>query len=106
MSSSLGIPTSPSRHSFGSAFDEAKRNFFRLLGFEVESDAISSRSGKRLVHRSHSRLFFPALPRDYIRRRRVVRRISNIILVLLLSVAVAYVIVHVSGPGAFSPPHP
>ncbi|HET9804167.1 MAG TPA: hypothetical protein VFP96_13100 [Candidatus Acidoferrum sp.] len=46
------------------------------------------------------------MPRDYIRRRRVVRRISNIVLVVLLSVAFAYGIVHISGPGAFSAPHP
>jgi hypothetical protein len=50
--------------------------------------------------------FFPSLPRDYIRRRKVVRRISNIVLVVLLSVAVAYFIVHVSGGAeAFSIPH-
>jgi len=48
---------------------------------------------------------FPAFPRDYIRRRRVMRRISNVVIVALLSAAVAYVIVHFSGPAAFSAPH-
>jgi hypothetical protein len=48
---------------------------------------------------------FPALPRDYIRRRRVLRRISNVVLVVLLSAAVAYGIVHISGPAPFSVPH-
>jgi len=48
---------------------------------------------------------FPALPRDYIRRRRVMRRISNVVIVVLLSAAVASVIVHFSGPTAFSAPH-
>jgi len=84
---------------------EASRNFFRRLGFEVGSHAISSRSGTRMLHSSHSRGFLPSIPRDYIRRRRVIRRISNIVLVVLLSAAVAYAIVHVSGPGAFPAPH-
>jgi ABC-type uncharacterized transport system permease subunit len=53
---------------------------------------------------SHSWSLFPALPRDYIRRRRVVRRISNVVIVILLSVAVAYAIVHISGPAPFSAP--
>ncbi len=55
---------------------------------------------------SQSRGILPSLPRDYLRRRRIVRRISNIVLVVLLSGALAYAIVHVSGPGAFSAPHP
>ncbi|HLZ14129.1 MAG TPA: hypothetical protein VKP58_16225 [Candidatus Acidoferrum sp.] len=54
---------------------------------------------------SHSWGILPSLPRDYIRRRRAIRRISNIVLVILLSAALAYVIVHVSGPGAFPAPH-
>jgi hypothetical protein len=106
MSSSLGISSSPSRHHSGSLIHQAKRNFLRLLGFEGESDVIPSRSGKRVLRPSHSRGFFPSMPRDYLRRRRVVRRISNIVLVVLLSVAFAYGIVHISGPGAFSAPHP
>lgn len=48
---------------------------------------------------------FPALPRDYIRRRRVVRRITNVLIVLFLSAAVAYAIVHVSGPAPFTLSH-
>lgn len=106
MSSSLGISTSTSRQESVSVLGHAKRNFLRLLGFDVESVASSSRSGKRMSHPSHSRGIFPSMPRDYLRRRRIVRRISNIVLVVLLSGALAYAIVHVSGPGAFSAPHP
>ena len=100
------VPTdSPSRQnpsSFGRTF---LRNFFQLLGFETASD-LSQRHGRAMVRSSHSRSgIFPSLPRDYMRRRRALRRISNIVLVLLLSAALAYVIVHVSGPGAFSAPH-
>ena len=105
MSSLLGISTSASRQNSGSTISQARRNFFRLLGFEAESDVSPSRSGKRMAHTSHSRGFFPSMPRDYIRRRRVVRRISTIVFVVLLSAAAAYAIVHASGPGAFSAPH-
>jgi predicted PurR-regulated permease PerM len=45
------------------------------------------------------------MPRDYIRRRRAIRRISNVVIVVLLSAAVAYAIVHISGPSAFPGPH-
>jgi len=58
-----------------------------------------------MTHSSHSSGIFPSLPRDYIRRRRAVRRISNVVIVILLSAAIAYVIVHVSGPSAFPAPH-
>ena len=105
MPSLLGISSPASRRSVGSLLSQARRNFFRMLGFEAESDAIPSRSGKHMVHPSRSRGFFPSMPRDYLRRRRVVRRISSIVLVVLLSAAVAYAIVHASGPGAFPAPH-
>jgi len=58
-----------------------------------------------MAHSSHSRGIFPSLPRDYMRRRRAIRRISNIVLIVLLSAAISYVIVHVSGPSAFPAPH-
>lgn len=47
-----------------------------------------------------------SLPRDYTRRRRAIRRITTVLLVVFLSAAASYAIVHFSGPGAFSPPHP
>lgn len=53
----------------------------------------------------HPRGIFPALPRDYIRRRRAVRRIGNVVIVVLLSIAAAYAIVHFSGPTGFPAPH-
>jgi uncharacterized membrane protein YwzB len=56
-----------------------------------------------VTHRS----FSLSLPRDYIRRRRVIRRITMILVVALLGIAVSYVIVHYSaGAGAFTVPHP
>lgn len=106
MSATLGVSPSPSSQTAtSSSFRLAFRNLFRVLGFEAEPDPIPSRSGKRMLHSSHSRGFLPSMPRDYLRRRRVIRRISNVVLVVLLSAAVAYAIVHVSGPGAFPAPH-
>jgi hypothetical protein len=107
MSTTLGVSPSPSQssHTLFSAIRLAVRNFFERLGFELAPASDASRSRKRIPHHSHSWGIFPALPRDYIRRRRVMLRISNIVIVILLSAAVAYAIVHVSGPAAFSAPH-
>lgn len=53
----------------------------------------------------YNRGFFPSMPRDYIRRRRMMTRISNIVIIVVVSILVAYAIVHVSGPAPFSLPH-
>ena len=105
MSATLGVSPSPSGHRPFSSFRHAIRNFLERLGFAVPQPVHSIRSRKHMLHSSHARGIFPALPRDYIRRRRVVRRISNVIIVVLLSAALAYAIVHVSGPAPFSVPH-
>ena len=47
---------------------------------------------------------FPWLPHDYIRRRRAVRRITNISLIAVLSLATAYVIARPTGGTGFLPP--
>src|SRR6266404_1743500 len=106
MPASLRVSTgSPSPHNFLDSVRNSLRNLFQILGFEPASE-----TGHR-HHRRHTMRFsrrwgiFPALPRDYVHRRRAVRRFSNVIIVILLSVAVAYAIVHVSGPAAFSAPH-
>ena len=43
------------------------------------------------------------IPRDYLARRRYFRKISNIVMILLLSVIVAGFIIYTSNPGGFSP---
>ena len=53
---------------------------------------------------THRHRTFPSLPRDYIRRRRLRRRISNAILVPLLSLVAAYFIARPSGGSGFSRP--
>jgi predicted dienelactone hydrolase len=49
----------------------------------------------------HARRFFPSLPRDYIRRRRAIRRITNVSLIAVLSVAAAYFITRPTGGAGF-----
>ncbi len=53
---------------------------------------------------THHHRTFPSLPRDYIRRRRLRRRISNAILIPLLSGVAAYVITRQTGGEGFALP--
>ena len=105
MSTTLGVSPSRSGHGPRSSIRSAVRNFLEWLGFEPLPASEPSRSRKRTPRPSRPWSIFPALPRDYISRRRVMRRISNVVIVVLLSAAVAYVIVHFSGPAAFPAPH-
>jgi hypothetical protein len=56
----------------------------------------------------HSRFFLghrlPAVPRDYLLRRRMFRKISYIVVVIVLSLLVAGVIIYSSNPSSFTPP--
>jgi hypothetical protein len=45
-----------------------------------------------------------AVPRDYLARRRYFRKISNVLMIVLLSLLVAGFIIYNSNPGGFSPP--
>ena len=105
MPTTIGVSPSHSGHGPLSSIRYAVRNFFERLGFKPLPASESTRSRKHMSRLSHSWGIFPAFPRDYIRRRRVMRRISNVVIVVLLSTAIAYVIVHFSGPAAFSAPH-
>jgi len=49
----------------------------------------------------HSR-FFPRRRRDYLTRRRLIRHISNVLMIVMLSLFVAGVIVYTSDPTSFS----
>ena len=99
------VPADSSSHTLLWSLRVFLRNIFQLLGFEPASDSRVHRSRKPMSHSSHSWSIFPSLPHDYMRRRRVLRRISNIVLVVLLSAAIAYAIVYASGPSAFPAPH-
>jgi predicted dienelactone hydrolase len=50
---------------------------------------------------AHVRRLLPALPRDYIRRRRAVRRITNVLLIATLSLISAYFITRPTGGTGF-----
>jgi predicted dienelactone hydrolase len=50
---------------------------------------------------THARRVFPSLPRDYIRRRRATRRITNVSLIATLSVSAAYFIAGPTGSAGF-----
>ena len=95
---------SPSHSSFSLFVRQIARNLFGTVGFAPTSRSSHGQYRKPMLRSSHSSGIFPSLPRDYIRRRRAIRRISNIVIVVLLSVAVAYAIVHISGPAPFSAP--
>jgi predicted dienelactone hydrolase len=55
---------------------------------------------------AHARRFFPSLPRGYTRRRRAIRRINNVFLIAVLSLATAYFITRPTGGAGFSAPPP
>jgi hypothetical protein len=46
--------------------------------------------------------FLPAIPRDYLARRRMFRNISNVLMIVLLSLIIAGVIIYTSDPNSFS----
>jgi predicted dienelactone hydrolase len=50
---------------------------------------------------AHIRRLFPSLPRDYIRRRRAVRRITDVSLITVLSVATSYFVTRPTGGSGF-----
>jgi len=56
---------------------------------------------------NHSRWLFgnrwPNVPRDYLARRRYFRKISNVLMIVLLSLIVAGFIIYTSNPGGFTP---
>ncbi|HWZ96248.1 MAG TPA: hypothetical protein VN025_00650 [Candidatus Dormibacteraeota bacterium] len=95
----------PSPHGILWSIRLTVRNLFHSFGLEQVSEPTHKRYRKTMFRPSYTWGIFPSLPRDYIRRRRVIRRISNVVIVVLLSAAVAYGIVHMSGPAAFSIPH-
>lgn len=53
---------------------------------------------------SSLRRLLPQLPRDYVRRRRAVRRLTNVFLIALVSVGTAYFITSPTGGRGFAPP--
>jgi len=60
-------------------------------------------SGARVrSSRGHHFRFFPMHRRDYLERRRLFRHISNVLMIVVLSLVIAGFIVYTSDPTSFS----
>jgi predicted dienelactone hydrolase len=79
-------------------------NFLRRAGLAQTSAPTNASQAHGMPSTTHRHQIFPSLPRDYIRRRRLRRRISNVILVPLLSLVAAYFIARPTGGSGFSRP--
>jgi predicted dienelactone hydrolase len=74
------------------------------LGFTHSSSRDRFRRQRSMSSSSrHHERAFPSMPRDYIRRRRLTRRISNIVVIPLLSIAAAYIITRQPSGGFIAP---
>jgi hypothetical protein len=64
---------------------------------------MNSHSGARpRASRGHHSRFFPSRRRDYLKHRRLIRHLSNVLMIVMLSLFVAGVIVYTSDPTSFS----
>jgi hypothetical protein len=64
---------------------------------------MNSHSGARpSASRGQRSRFFPSRRHDYLKRRRLIRHISNVLMIVMLSLFVAGVIVYTSDPTSFS----
>lgn len=104
MSGAVPAERSPSASANPSYFRKIFRNVFARSGFVTSSSERSSNGHRIMSSAAHSRRLFPQLPRDYIRRRRFFRRITNITIIVLMSFATAYFITRQSGGSGFSLP--
>jgi predicted dienelactone hydrolase len=77
-------------------------NFVNWTGFVTWSEEIPSKLIHAMSPMAHIRRFLPSLPRDYIRRRRAIRRITNVLLTAGLSLTTAYFITRSTGGTGFS----
>jgi predicted dienelactone hydrolase len=78
-------------------------NLLLRFGFVDESRHHSSQGGSPVAASSRSRKFFPSMPRDFVRRRRLFRNLSNFLLIGSLSLGAAYVIARPVGGRGFTP---
>jgi predicted dienelactone hydrolase len=79
------------------------RNLLLLLGLEETARRRAPQNGETVPSAFHARRFLPSLPRDFIRRRRAIRRISNVFLIGILSAGTAFVITRQTGGRGFTP---
>lgn len=87
-----------------SALRQWASNFLHDAGFRQPSKRTHANQAHEMPATAHHRRTFLSLPRDHIRRRRLRRRISNAILIPLLSGVAAYVITRPTGGAGFTLP--
>jgi predicted dienelactone hydrolase len=81
-------------------------NFLRRAGLTPRSAQTHAHHGQAMSGTARHHRTFPSLPRDYIQRRRLRRRISNAILIPLLSGVAAYFITRQTDGSGYSLPKP
>ena len=104
MSRSLHAAHRPFRPGLIPAFRQWVSNYFREAGFRPASAHKLKNRAQTMPTAAHHHRIFPSLPKDYIHRRRLRRRISNAILIPLLSGVAAYFITRPTGGTGFSLP--
>jgi predicted dienelactone hydrolase len=76
-------------------------NFLMGSGFVTWTQQRPSKLIQAMSPMAHVRRLFPSLPRDYIRRRRAIRRITNVLMIAALSLTAAYFIARPTGGTGF-----
>jgi|HubBroStandDraft_6_1064221.scaffolds.fasta_scaffold18765_5 predicted dienelactone hydrolase len=104
MSRSLHAAHRPFRAGLLPAVRQWVSNFFWETGFRRTSAQTLKNRAQTMPASTHHHRIFPSLPRDYIHRRRLRRRMSNAILIPLLSGVAAYFITRPTGGSGFSIP--
>lgn len=79
-------------------------NFRRRAGLTQTPAPTSAHQAHGMSSATHRHRIFPSFHRDYLQRRRLRRRISNAVLVPLLSLVAAYFIARPTGGSGFSRP--
>lgn len=103
MSRSLPAAHRTSRQGFFPALRQVLSNILFEMGFTQSSVRTRANQAHGMSATAHHHRTF-SLPRDYIRRRQVRRRISNAILIPLLSAIAAYFITRPTGGSGFTLP--
>jgi predicted dienelactone hydrolase len=104
MSGSLHAAHRPFRSGFVQRLRQWVSNFFEDTGLRQSSAQSQANQAQAMSATTHQHRTFFSLPKDFVRRRRLRRRISNAILIPLLSAVAAYFITRQSGGTGFSIP--
>ena len=94
-------PCCPSGSFGGLASPKQFRNFLAWAGFATVFVENSSYFSRAMSRTANTRRLFPLLSRDYMRRRRAVRRIANTLMIAVLSLTAAYFITRPTGGTGF-----